>query len=542
MKRISIDYYFIGLLGVIAALIAFKLPHLSLPYFWDEAWVYAPAVLEMHKNGLSLLPDAIPPELSRGHPLLFHLLAALWVKIFGTSFIAVHSFALFVSVSLLVAVYFFCKEFFSPLIGFLSTLMLAVQPLFLAQSSFLLPEVMMALWTVLVLYYYLKEKWILFIVFASLMLLTKESGIVLLGTIGIWTLFENVFLKKEPLFKTEALKTYMLLASPLLVAGVYFIIQKIQHGWFLYPEHIGMITLEWETFHKKFLDIYGFLLLGQGRYLLFILFFICVSFFWKSLNSIERFIIPAGYLFVIYILFNLWGIDDKLIVVLVLLIFAQLYKLVFLRIYNEEKQIGKVLSISALFIFLYFIFSLINFVSLRYFILFLPIVILVVFGFIYYSLKGRLWLFTLISILCILNCARQISKYDKVGDYNLSYVDAIKAQQKFVNYCEANNLYESKIFSGFNNAINLSSPIAGYRNTTTEFTAITDTLTSDVQFCVFTNIEPRADYDSLMNEINMEHIKSFEENKVWIDVYKFKGFVNDSTPHIAVSKRILKKI
>lgn len=206
MKRISIDYYFIGLLGVIAALIAFKLPHLSLPYFWDEAWVYAPAVLEMHKNGLSLLPDAIPPELSRGHPLLFHFLAAVWVKIFGTSFFAFHSFALAVSVSLLVAVYFFCKEFFSPMMGLLSAAMLAVQPLFIAQSSFLLPEVMMALWTVLTLYFYLKEKWMLFIVFASLMLLTKESGIVLLGTIGLWTLFENVFLKKEPLLKPEALK------------------------------------------------------------------------------------------------------------------------------------------------------------------------------------------------------------------------------------------------------------------------------------------------------------------------------------------------
>lgn len=542
MKRISIDYYFIGLLSAVAALVIFKLPHLSLPYFWDEAWVYAPAVLEMHKNGLSLLPDAIPPELSRGHPLLFHFLAAGWVKIFGTSFIAVHSFALTISVALLISVYFFCKDFFSPLVGLLAALMVAVQPLFLAQSSFLLPEVMMALWTILVLYYYLKEKWIPFIVFASLMLLTKESGIVLLGTIGLWTLFENVFLKKEPLFKPEVVKTYLLLLSPLLVAGVYFGIQKLQHGWFLYPDHIGMMTLDWETFHKKFLDIYGFLLLGQGRYLLYISFFICCSFFWKSLNSIERFIIPAGYLFVIYILFNLWGIDDKLLVLLVLLIFAQLYKLVFLRIYKEEKETGKVLSISALFVFLYFNFSLINFVSLRYFTLFLPIGILVVFGFIYYALKERLWLFTLIAIVCILNCARQISKYDKVGDYNLSYVDAIKAQQKFVHYCEENNWYQSKIYAGFNGEISLNESIKGYRNTSDKFSAITDTLVSDVQFSVFTNIEPRADYDSLMNELNLEHLISFEENKVWIDVYKFNGFVNDSIPHTAVAKRNLKKI
>lgn len=541
MKRISIDYYFIGLLGVVTALIAFKFPHLSLPYFWDEAWVYAPAVLEMHKSGLSLLPDAIPPELSRGHPLLFHFLAALWVKIFGTSFFAVHSFALTISVSLLVAVYFFCKEFFSPLLGLLSALMLAVQPLFIAQSSFLLPEVMMGLWTVLVLYFYLKEKWILFIVFASLMLLTKESGIVLIATLGLWTLFENVFIKKERLFKPEALKTYAFIVSPLLVAGIYFVIQKIQQGWFFYPEHIGMMTFGWGIFHKKFLDVYGFLLQGQGRYLVFISFFFCVSFFWKSLSRLEKIFIPAGYLLSTYVLFNVWGAEDKLTLFLVLLILARLFQTVFIKLYNENKTTGKPLSISAVFVFLYFIFSQLNFLSLRYLLLLLPLVIIIVLGFISVAID-RKWVLVVIAIICIANCFRQINKYEDVGDYNLSYVDAVKSQQKFITYCEENNWYEKKVFAGFNSGVNLTSTIAGYRNTDTKFTNTTDTLTNDVEFCVFTNIEPRTDYDSLLNEINLEHLASFEENKVWIDVYKFNGFVNDSTPHIAVPKRKLKKI
>ncbi len=541
MKRISIDYYFIGLLGVISAVLVFKFQHLSLPYFWDEAWVYAPAILEMHKNGLSLLPDAIPPELSRGHPLLFHFLATVWVKIFGTSFFAVHSFSLAISVALLVAVYFFCKDFFSPLVGFLSVLMLAVQPLFLAQSSFLLPEVMMALWTLLSLYYYLKEKWILFIVFASLMLLTKESGIVLLATIGIWTLFENVFLKKEPLFKPEAFKTYILIASPLLVAAVYFVIQKIQNGWFFYPEHLGMMTFGWGIFHRKFLDVYGFLLQGQGRYLLFISFFFCVSFFWKSLSRIEKIFIPAGYLLATYVLFNVWGAEDKLTLFLVLLIFARLFQTVFIKLYYENNTTGKPLAVITVFVFLYFIFSQLNFLSLRYLMLLLPLVIIVVFGVLSIVVDNK-WLLAAIAFLCIVNCFRQINKYEDVGDYNLSYVDAVKSQRKFVNFCEQNNLYEKKVFAGFNSGVNLSSTIAGYRNTDTKFTQTTDTLTNDVEICVFTNIEPRADYDSLMNEINLEHLTSFEENKVWIDVYKFNGYVNDSTPHIFVPKRKLKKI
>lgn len=129
-----------------------------------------------------------------------------------------------------------------------------------------------------------------------------------------------------------------------------------------------------------------------------------------------------------------------------------------------------------------------------------------------------------------------------MGDYDLSYIDAIKTQQRFIAFCEENNWYEKKIFTGFNSGVNLTSSIAGYRNTDTKFIKTTDSLTNDVEFCVFTNIEPRTDYDSLLNELNLGHLTSFEENKVWIDVYKLNGFVNDSTPHIAVKKRKLKAL
>ena len=62
--------------------IIFKLPHLSLPYYSDEAWSYIPAIHMMETNGLSMLPDALPPDVSRGHPLLFYFLGALWMRVF----------------------------------------------------------------------------------------------------------------------------------------------------------------------------------------------------------------------------------------------------------------------------------------------------------------------------------------------------------------------------------------------------------------------------------------------------------------------------
>ena len=86
------------LLLVLLVFVIFKIPHLFYPYYWDESWPYAPAIREMLHHGISLMPDAVNPELSRGHPLFFHAIAALWMKIFGSSHFAMHSFSPFIIV------------------------------------------------------------------------------------------------------------------------------------------------------------------------------------------------------------------------------------------------------------------------------------------------------------------------------------------------------------------------------------------------------------------------------------------------------------
>ncbi|MGK3893880.1 phospholipid carrier-dependent glycosyltransferase, partial [Enterococcus faecium] len=79
---------------------------------------------------------------------------------------------------LLLAIYLKLSSFFSPLAGFLSAVVLAVQPVFVAQSGFILPEVCLALFVLLALCFYYEERfWLfaLFALFASMAILTKES-------------------------------------------------------------------------------------------------------------------------------------------------------------------------------------------------------------------------------------------------------------------------------------------------------------------------------------------------------------------------------
>ena len=86
MGFVKNSIHFIILILATIAFIIFKIPHLSMPYCWDEAWVYGPAVRMMAENGLGLLPDALPVHYSRGHPLLFHFLAAGWLTVLAIPF------------------------------------------------------------------------------------------------------------------------------------------------------------------------------------------------------------------------------------------------------------------------------------------------------------------------------------------------------------------------------------------------------------------------------------------------------------------------
>src|SRR4051812_16040636 len=105
LKSSRFDVFRILLIVGVVGFILFKIPHLYLPFYWDEAWVYAPAIKIMSQQGLSMLPGAIPVEYSRGHPLFFHFLGSGWIKLFGDNNFSVHCFALLISTLLILATY-----------------------------------------------------------------------------------------------------------------------------------------------------------------------------------------------------------------------------------------------------------------------------------------------------------------------------------------------------------------------------------------------------------------------------------------------------
>src|SRR4051812_27762575 len=157
-------------IAVIAAFVVLKFQDLFLPYYWDELAVYSRASLYLSDHGLGLMPASLPPTWSRGHPLLFQFIYAVGFTLFGKSVVVGHSISLAVACILLLAVYKKVASFYNRLIGFCTVLLLCAQPVFIAQSAFVLPEMMLALFAFLAFAAYYERKMVRFAVYASLAL------------------------------------------------------------------------------------------------------------------------------------------------------------------------------------------------------------------------------------------------------------------------------------------------------------------------------------------------------------------------------------
>lgn len=249
--------------AIVACLVLVKWPYLDLPYYWDELGVYANGALEMARNRISLMPNALDPEISRGHPLLAYVVFAIPYKLFGTTPFVGHVTALLVSIATLAVVMALGKRFYSATVGLLATLFLAVQPLFLAQSGLVLPEMLLGLFCMLALFAYAANRHVLFALFASMALLTKETAIILPVVVL------SVELIKAGLNNSiKGLLSYRWLfwLVPFLVYGAFLLIQKEQNGWYFFGLHTDSIDTSIGKLLKRFTSYVHFVFWQQGRY------------------------------------------------------------------------------------------------------------------------------------------------------------------------------------------------------------------------------------------------------------------------------------
>lgn len=241
-----------------------KLQAVHLPYFWDELGVYSRSSMYLAEHGLGLLPSNLPPELSRGHPLLFSFIYGIAYKIFGMQVETGHTLSLIVSCTLLTTLFYIISKESNKLIALLSVLLLIVQPVFYAQSVLVLPEILVALFMLWALYSYYRGNYYLFAFFASAALMVKESAIILPVVAAIYTI--ALYITDKENARRVSIKQIVLIFFPWVVFGTFLIVQKLQNGWFFFPLHIDNVSFSIDKVQVQMHGVDRFLFYSQGRY------------------------------------------------------------------------------------------------------------------------------------------------------------------------------------------------------------------------------------------------------------------------------------
>jgi len=460
-------------IGVIV-FIFFKWSYLSLPFYWDEAWSYIPAVKAMAETTPSLLPNTIDPELYRGHPTFFYFLSGLWAKIFGFSNQSLHGFALVISCLTLASFRQLTSYLFNDYTANILCLILGAQIAFFVQSTFVLPEIMLALFTILGLLFYYKQKWLWFILSATALGWTKETGLlVVAGFYGIY-LYEILINKRA-----SELKKHLYLLLPIILTGAFYFIQKLILGWFFFPDHIGILDKDWNVINAKLEAISRFIFVEQGRKYFLLLFAIGTLF--QLLKRSK----------------NKWT--------------------------NRFQSISIWPPLSIIFLVLLG-FTVFNFMSARYSLLLFPMLLIIGTDLSSALFMGKSkWFVCLFTFIALFVGWNFELKHPQAGDCSYAYQDVVKSQQEITHFLEDNAKLDDQINAPFLMYVNLTNPACGHLKNNRGFNRVKNIHNNckSFDYVVFSSVEYNEGLEMLTrDECGYKMIKESKVGIAWHRLYK----------------------
>jgi hypothetical protein len=168
-------------------------PLLRLLYFWDEAGYYIPAARDLLLTG-SLIPLS---TLSNAHPpLVLGYLALAW-KIFGYSPLVTRTAMLLIASFGLVGVFRLAAAVSTGGVAFAATTLVAIYPVFFAQSSLAQLDLAAAALTTWGLLFVVRNKFVIATIWFLLAALAKETAIIAPLAVLVWKLVEPKFCYSE---------------------------------------------------------------------------------------------------------------------------------------------------------------------------------------------------------------------------------------------------------------------------------------------------------------------------------------------------------
>ena len=494
---------------IILLFILLCLAILNRPYFWDEAWSYMPAIHEMANHSPCLYPGCISPELYRGHPLLFYFVSSGWMKWINPSPISMHLLALLIASLALVSLFKLSLLFLDSLYAVLSVPLLILQEVFLAQASFVLPEVLLMFLLTQALRYFVLKKYFHFFIYGSLMGLTKETGLVLL----LPFLFITIFTKTQPFSKS--LPVY----ASALPAILFYIVQKLNLGWFFYPLHIDMIDFSLGAFLSKLSIILKFTFFEQGRIFLLLTLLLALQYPLLKRGLKKHLIFIAVGLLVMILVFVL----HKLAFTLLVLTFIGICLRIQISLRKSERDF---IYIGVMIVFIVLIFSALNFLMTRYLIIAFPTLIVLWIMAMAKALdpyrRNFIAILSFVFLVLLFSIFHNFTRKGWHDDASINFINAVRSHQAAIKFCDQHNWSDKNIFTHFLMQQNLTQPALGYLSGPAAYkhTVYGGEIPRDTELIIFSCIElDEYRYESVRNNPNFKLIYRNQLHQAWTEIY-----------------------
>ncbi len=507
-------------LGLLLVLfIIAKWHHLYYPFYWDESWSYAPGVRLMYNHGPSLMPNAIDVFHSRGHPLLFYAASSAWMHLTGGySHFNAHLYALVITVCLLIAVYEVMLRYAGTLPAIAAVAALGLHVGFFVQASAVMPEMMVDLFSLVAISAFAAKRFLAAGVALTLLVFTKESGAVaalVLGIAAICTLFNRAEQRQN---KIAALLSVCI---PGLLIARFFVLQKHYLGWYLYPEHTGLIKLDWANFYGKFRSSLVYLLAIDGpRWLVKSLIILSVAAAFR-IRKIRPLVAAAPFLLGYLIARDKVNFLPEKLRVALLVIAVAATAVYFFR--NEALTAGlkRYVVLSAAFVIGYLIFSCINFYTTRYLLAVIVPVTMLMADIIICSLQRLHVRLGTAGLALIAIAGYFMFRNDTgLGDMNIQSYNAMSVQDSAVRFLEKEQWFDKKIGAGsFLDQEHLKTPYTGFLHTPKAFSHVGAELDSNTELAIFNNIEPDERLKDIRADNHYHLIYRVERGEAWTEIY-----------------------
>lgn len=527
----------------LAVFIVLKIPHLTIPFYWDECWPYAPAVKAMAHHGISLLPGALEPDLSRGHPLFFHALGGAWIKVFGYSNLSLHCFALMLSVCFLIVVYEAGYRCFNKRVALLAFLLISTRESFFTQSSFVLPEVLVAFLSFLSIYLYARQRYFAATLALTALFLTKESGVIAGFIIGM-DAFISVF--NRQLSVKQRLQKLMPAFFAGAAMGLFLLLQKHTNGWYVFPLHSDSIKRKWfdiwyqygtcvlqTLFNQEYEYIYFIaliLLAGvavvrkryiKGLWLLAILIPFYIIHHAGSYPDIYQFNFHGSTRYPSMAVFLLFGIAY----------FASLRFFGSKIFYDGDRQQTHLILLLGLFVLCYMYFASVVYFIPRYMMAAITALLFLLAIFLDAMLRNSYpILFYPLTAFIFVFAWHSFKKNQGYSDSDYHFIYGVQTHSAVVDYLESHHLYNRTIGAGGNlERLHLTDKETGFLKGPDTFSHVSWDINSATEYAIFDNIETDTRRDAILSDTTFKLVHLINKGPVWAEIYHNTRFAADTT-------------